>query len=134
MWHCEWVIFYEQKLPNLNFDSKTPFSLQVQFVKMVDYFPSSFSSNATQIFSSPSEPGSNVKLILIPSRTYAQEVVQTSLEVVVDPHAPLDLSCKTPGIYTTILIAWLIVDEPEKGCKSLKAHSQPGSHIRSDAL
>lgn len=64
---------------------------------MVDYFPTSFSSNATQIFSSPSEPGNNVKLILIPSRTYAQEVVQTSLEVVVDPHAPLDLSCKTPS-------------------------------------
>ena len=82
-----------------------PFSLQVQFVKMVDYFPTSFSSNATQIFSSPCEPGNNVKLILIPSRTYAQEVVQTSLEVVVDPHAPLDLSCKNPGNYTTVLNA-----------------------------
>ena len=67
---------------------------------MVDYFPSSFSSNPTQIFSSsPSEPGNNVKLILIPSRSYAQEVVQTSIEVVVDPHAPLDLSCKNPGNY-----------------------------------
>ncbi len=70
---------------------------------MVDYFPTSFSSNATQIFSSPSEPGNNVKLILIPSRTYAQEVVQTSLEVVVDPHAPLDLSCKTPCKNTNVL-------------------------------